>query len=59
MEHNLPAVAESGDLHADHRDPQQQLVQQNLAAGILPVALAAFVVLVVVAAAWTLVVGGG
>lgn len=42
------------DLHADHRDPQHQVVQQNLGVAILPLALIAVGVLLFVAAAWTI-----
>ncbi|HLE58260.1 MAG TPA: hypothetical protein VJA85_01295 [Candidatus Limnocylindria bacterium] len=67
MQENLPATTQPGelvldtshDLHPDHLDPQHQQVQQNLAAGIIPVALAAFVILALIAAGWTLAVGGG
>ena len=44
------------DLHADHLDPQHQVVQQNLWVAVLPLALIAFAVLVFVAAAWTILV---
>jgi hypothetical protein len=67
MEPNLPAKpdAHAGqvidtihDLHPDHRDPQQQTVQQNLWVAMLPLAIIAFAVLVFVAAAWTILVAG-
>ena len=41
------------DLHRDHRDPQHQDVQQNLAVGVLPLAIVAFLVVAFIAAAWT------
>ncbi len=61
MDPNLPATRdETGlvldtthDLHADHHDPQQQVVQQNLRVALLPLAIMAFVIAVFVAAAWT------
>jgi hypothetical protein len=61
MTENLPARREDGelvvdtvhDMHADHRDPQHQEVQQNIAVALLPLALVALLVLVFVAATWT------
>ncbi len=61
MEPNLPATRdETGlvldtthDLHADHHDPQQQVVQQNLRVALLPLAIIAFVIAAFIAAAWT------
>ena len=61
MEPNLPVVhEESGlvldtthDLHADHHDPQQQVVQQNLRVAVLPLAIITFGIVAFVAAAWT------
>ena len=44
------------DLHADHRDPQHQVVEQNLWVALLPLALIAFVVLGFVASVWTILV---
>ena len=44
------------DLHADHRDPQHQVVEQNLWVALLPLALMAFVALGFVAAVWTILV---
>jgi hypothetical protein len=44
------------DLHADHRDPQHQAVQQNLWVALLPLALIAFVILGFVASVWTILV---
>jgi hypothetical protein len=44
------------DLHADHRDPQHQVVEQNLWVALLPLALMAFVVLGFVASVWTILV---
>jgi len=41
------------DMHRDHLDPQHQEVQQNLAVGVLPLAIVAFLVMAFVAAAWT------
>lgn len=42
------------DLHANQRDPQQQIVEQNLLVALLPLALMALVVLGFVASAWTI-----
>jgi hypothetical protein len=63
---NLPSVAGDEerpilvdtvhDLHADHRDPQHQVVQQNLWVALLPLALIVFAVLIFAAAAWTILV---
>lgn len=61
MDPNLPATRdETGlvldtthDLHADHHDPQQQVVQQNLRVALLPLAIIAFVIAAFIAAAWT------
>ena len=47
------------DLHADHVDPQRQMVDQNLRVALLPLALIAFLVLAFVAAAWTVLTAGG
>ncbi len=44
------------DLHPDHRDPQRQVVEQNLWVAALPLVLLALGVLMFVAAAWTIVV---
>ncbi len=44
------------ELHADHRDPQHQDVQQNLWVALLPLALIAFVALGFVASVWTILV---
>ncbi|TMB49451.1 MAG: hypothetical protein E6J50_07975 [Chloroflexi bacterium] len=44
------------DLHVDHRDPQHQVVEQNLWVALLPLALIAFVALGFVAAVWTILV---
>ncbi len=44
------------DLHADHRDPQHQVIEQNLWVALLPLALIAFVVLGFVASVWTILV---
>jgi hypothetical protein len=61
MSDNVPATRDQGglvvdtahDLHPDHRDPQRQQVQQNLAVALVPLALIAFLVLSFVVAAWT------
>jgi hypothetical protein len=62
MNQNLPAtrseetgLATTGasELHADHRDPQQQQVQQNVSTGLLPLALIILLIVAFVAAAWT------
>ncbi len=67
MEQNLPATSDAHgphvidtihDMHPDHRDPQQQVVEQNVGVALLPLALIAFAVLVFVAAAWTILVAG-
>ncbi len=53
---NLPATRSeqpAPDLHAGHEDPQHQQVQQNIGAGLLPLALIILLVLAFVAAAWT------
>ena len=44
------------DLHADHRDPQHQVIEHNLWVALLPLALMAFVVLGFVASVWTILV---
>ena len=46
------------DMHANHRDPQHQAVQQDLTIGILPLAIASFLVLAFVVAAWTFLAAG-
>ena len=46
------------DMHVDHRDPQHQAVQQDLTIGILPLAIASFLVLAFVVAAWTVLAAG-
>ena len=61
MEPNLPTThGDTGlvldtthDLHADHHDPQQQVVQQNVRIALLPLAIIAFVIAAFIAAAWT------
>ena len=62
MSENLPAtrpeeaplvVDTVHDMHADHVDPQHQYVQQNVGAGLIPLALIVVLVLAFVAAAWT------
>jgi hypothetical protein len=40
-------------MHADHLDPQHQYVQQNVGAGLIPLALIVLLLLAFVAAAWT------
>ncbi len=53
---NLPATrsdAPAPALHAGHDDPQHQQVQQNIGAGLLPLALIILLVLSFAAAAWT------
>jgi hypothetical protein len=61
---NLPSVAADEerpividtvhDLHADHLDPQHQVVQQNLWVALLPLALIVFAILIFGAAVWTI-----
>ena len=41
------------DLHGNHVDPQQQVVQQNVRVALLPLAIVAFTLIALVAAAWT------
>jgi len=62
MSQNLPAtrpdeaplvVDTVHDMHPDHLDPQHQFVQQNVGAGLIPLALIVLLVLAFVAAAWT------
>ena len=62
MSQNLPATRPDEppmvldtvhDLHADHLDPQHQHVQQNVSAGLIPLALIILLALAFVAAAWT------
>jgi hypothetical protein len=62
MTQNLPATRPddaplvldtSHDLHADHFDPQHQDVQQNIGAGLIPLAVIVIVLLAFIAAAWT------
>lgn len=62
MSQNLPAtlpdeepmvVDTVHDMHPDHVDPQHQFVQQNVGAGLIPLALIVLLVLAFVAAAWT------
>lgn len=51
-EHGL-VLDTTHDLHVDHVDPQQQLVQQNVRVALLPLAIIAFTLIAFVAAAWT------
>jgi len=62
MTENLPATRSDEaplvvdtvhDLHADHLDPQHQYVQQNIGAGLIPLAVIVILLLAFVAAAWT------
>jgi len=61
MEPNVPATTEetglvldpATDLHADHADPQLQVVRQNLRVALLPLAIIAFILIAFIAAAWT------
>jgi hypothetical protein len=62
MSQNLPATRQDEaplvvdtvhDMHADHLDPQHQYVQQNVGAGLIPLALIVLLLLAFVAAAWT------
>ena len=61
MEPNVPARAEetglvldtTHDLHGDHLDPQVQVVRQNVRVALLPLAIIAFTLIALVAAAWT------
>ena len=61
MEPNVPARAEetglvldtTHDLHRDHVDPQVQVVRQNVRVALLPLAIIAFTLIALVAAAWT------
>lgn len=46
------------ELHPDHHDPQDQEVRQNLRVALLPLAIAALVVLGFVVAVWTFVAAG-
>ena len=46
------------EMHADHHDPQRQAVQQDLTIAILPLAIAIFLVLAFVVAAWTFLAAG-
>ena len=54
--HAVAVIDTIHDLHADHRDPQRQSVQQNLWVAVLPLALIALALLVFVTAAWTILV---
>jgi hypothetical protein len=61
MEPNVPATAEehglvldtTHDLHGDHVDPQVQAVRQNVRVALLPLAIIAFTLIALIAAAWT------
>ena len=61
MESNVPATAEehglvldtTHDLHGDHVDPQVQNVRQNVRVALLPLAIMAFTMIALIAAAWT------
>ena len=61
MSSNLPATRDestlvvdtSHEMHANHHDPQHQEVRQNLGVAVLPLAIATFLVLAFVVAAWT------
>jgi hypothetical protein len=62
MTQNLPAtrpdeaplvVDTTHDMHEDHLDPQHQYVQQNISAGLIPLAVIIVLLLAFVAAAWT------
>ena len=62
MSQNLPATRQDEaplvvdtvhDMHPDHLDPQHQYVQQNVGAGLIPLALIVLLVLAFVAAART------
>jgi len=68
MPQNLPATtsedtalarAEGVELHAHHRDPQHQEVQQNMAVALLPLALIVLLLLSFAAAAWTFLAAQG
>ncbi len=64
MTSNLPArrddgsLAVAGELHADHHDPQEQVVQQDLRVALIPLALIAFLIVSFVVAVWTFVAAG-
>jgi hypothetical protein len=64
MTSNLPArrddesLAVVGELHADHRDPQLQAVQQDLRVALIPLALILFLIISFVIAAWTFLAAG-
>jgi hypothetical protein len=62
MTQNLPATRPDEaplvldtvhDLHPDHLDPQHQQVQQNVGAGLVPLAIITILILAFIAAAWT------
>jgi hypothetical protein len=64
MTSNLPArredeeLAVGTELHADHRDPQLQAVQQDLRVALIPLALILFLSISFVVAAWTFLAAG-
>jgi len=61
MAPNVPATADehglvldtTHDLHGDHVDPQVQNVRQNVRVALLPLAIMAFTMIALIAAAWT------
>jgi hypothetical protein len=61
MAPNVPATADehglvldtTHDLHGDHVDPQVQNVRQNVRVALLPLAIIAFTLIALIAAAWT------
>jgi hypothetical protein len=48
-----PVLDTTHDMHPDHVDPQHQYVQQNVSAGLIPLAVIVVLLLAFVAAAWT------
>jgi len=68
MTQNLPATrsddaalaaAGSHEPTSEEHDPQHQEVQQNIAAGLIPLALVVLLVLLFIAAAWTFLAAQG